>query len=614
MVCLVFVSACSQYRKVELVRSGGIRMSLNLPDDESDEEGMLKDEVGECEGNDLSDEVFIMNAVKDEETGEMVAADVLLPSSVVARFTNVAERSGFVTLGFDIKVPEGMADSKWRLKMIPIMIVKDDTVGLAPVMITGAKYREGQLRGYERYRRFVASIVTDTTDFVRVGQLELFLMRHFPDTYKMKNDSSIVSDPLATTLFGATQQEALKHYTKHIRKRINDKRISKRVEVFRKFVRDPILKEGVRLDTVINSGTGDFVYRYLHTFRVAPGVKKVIISVNGALFADGRLVADVPSPDDMTFYISSLASLVDETPKYKTVIIERKAYDNIKAYLDFGVGSSNIDTTLGNNASELLRIRKSIDDVVMQKDFVLDSLLITASCSPEGAWSYNRMLSMKRSLSIQQYIREYVPEALINCLRTAQIPENWKLLKDYVELDTLLTNWEKRTIVKVIDGMVDPDRTEKDLSRHHRYSYLRQNIYPKLRSVSFEFYRHRAGMVKDTIHTNELDSLYMYGVEALRNLDYQKAADLLSPYRDYNSALACISADRNYTALDILEEIGSIGFSNPKVYYLKAVVLTRLGFKDAALKFYEMAVNNDPTLRYRANLDPELSFIVNLNN
>ena len=247
----------------------------------------------------ISDEPFVMNAVWDEESGEMVATDILNASSVTARFRNVAERAGYVTIGFDVNVPAEMADSKFRLKLYPKMIMQEDTCDLDALMITGAKYREGQLKGYERYRKFLSSIVTDTTDFIRIGQLEVFLKRHFPETYKMKNDSSLVSDPQAETLFGATQEEALRHYTRQIRRRINEKRVARMDEVFRKYVKDPIVREGVRLDTVFSAENGDFVYSYLHTFKVQPFLRKVIVSMSGFLFAEGKQVAQLPKSDDL---------------------------------------------------------------------------------------------------------------------------------------------------------------------------------------------------------------------------------------------------------------------------------------------------------------------------
>ena len=594
-----------------MVRSGEIRMSMSVPEDEKEDEEDEPEEIVDSIKSTLADEPFIMNAIRDTETGEMVATDVIRASSVTARFRHVAERFGYVTIGFDVNVPAGMADSKWRLKLSPTMVMRQDSIGLEPVIITGAKYREGQLKGYERYQRFIASIVTDTTDFIRIGQLEIFLERHFPDTYKMRTDSSVISDPQAATLFGATQEDALRHYTMKLRRNMNERRKSRAAEKFRKYVKDPIVREGIRLDTVLNSTNGDFIYRYLHTFRAEPGLKKVIICMDGHLLAEGRIVAHLPKPDELTFYISTLSTLVNDAPRYRVMILERRAYDNTKAFLDFELGSSKVDTLLGDNASELRRIRKCIDDVAAHKEFVLDSLLIVASCSPEGSWKHNRMLSAKRSAAILEYIREYVPDEWRDSLKTSNIPENWNLLKKMVENDTVMTDQDRRNICRLIDRMDDPDRTEQQLSRHPRYRYLREKLYPRLRSVGFDFYLHRVGMVKDTVHTTELDSLYMSGIDALKNLDYKKAVTMLRGYRDYNSALAFASADYNHSALDVLNELN---LSDPKVCYLKAVILARLGVREEALKYYEMAVLYDPYMRHRANLDPELSEILKLTN
>jgi hypothetical protein len=293
------------------------------------------------------------------------------------------------------------------------------------------------------------------------------------------------------------------------------------------------------------------------------------------------------------------------------IILERRVYDNAKAYLDFKVGSSQVDTTLGDNAQELSRIRKCISDVVAQEEFALDSLLVVASCSPEGSWAFNDRLAARRSNAIMEHIKGFVTKELRDSLRTARVPENWGLLRSLVEKDTLLDNSDKREILGMIDGMKDPDMTERSLSRHASYGYIRKELYPELRCVSFDFHLHRVGMVKDTVHTTQLDSLYMDGIQALRNLDYQTAADILGPYGDYNAALAYVSADRNHSALEVLKHLDS---SDSKVCYLMAIVSSRLGMSQTALKFYLLAKSKDPSIQYRANLDPELSGLLKLNN
>lgn len=603
-------SACSQYRKLDLIRTGTVGLSMAVPEEKplepEDDSEMLVDSI---KGS-LADEPFIMNAIRDSETGEMVATDVIKASTVTARFRNVAERAGFVSISFDVNVPGSMADSKWQMKIHPYMRMMGDSVPLEPVYITGEAYRAAQLRGYERYRRFMASIVTDTSDFIRMRQLEIFLKRHFPDTYAMKKDSSFVSDPLASTLFGATQEEALRHYTMKLLKSRNERRKARAGEVYGRYVKDPILRKGIRLDTVMVMSSGDFVYRYVHTFRSRPFLRKVTVSLDGSLYEAGECIADVPFDDSLTFYISSLASLADETPRYRMLVLERRAYDNTWAFLEFAQGSSQVDTALGNNAEELSRIRRCIGDVAARSEFALDSLLITASCSPEGSLTLNRRLSSSRAESVRKYLLNHVPQEWKDSLRSSEIPENWDRMKVLISNDSVLGPSSRKRILRLIEDIGDLDSRERKLSGLTEYRYLREKIYPQLRSVKFDFHLHRIGMVKDTVHTTELDTVYMAGVEALRNLDYKKSVTMLRPYGDYNAALACMAADYNHSALDILNRLDP---DSSRVCYLKAVVLSRLGAGDEALKYYELAVLYDPSLAHRANLDPELSDILKFN-
>lgn len=612
MVLLILsVTACVPYRKAQRIRSGEVALRLSVPQDEEEKVEEEPEAVIDSIKGTLSDGPLIMKAIRDSETGEMVATDVINASKVVARFRNVAERAGYVTIGFDITVPSGMADSRWQLKIRPFMEIQNDTMALEPVYITGENYRAAQLRGYQRYRAFLASVITDTADLVKVRQLEVFLRRHFPETYAMKTDSSYVSEPMARNLFGVTQQEALRHYTRHLLNMINERRKQRIDKVYGRYVKDPIVREGIRLDTVLTSADGDFVYRYTHTFRSRPRLKKVYVSLEGSLYEKGEEILALPFPERLTFYISTLATFADDTPRYRMMILERRVFDNTKALIDFALGSSVVDTCLGDNASELKRVQDCIDDVVCRQEFGLDSLVVVASCSPEGAYRLNRRLSEARSKAVMQYVRDYVPQQWKDSLRTSCVPENWEQLRLLVASDTLLEKSEKTRILELSDNPADPDVAERTISSMKSYRYLREKLYPKLRSVRFDFYLHRKGMVKDTVHTTELDSVYMAGVEALRNLEYKKAVSILRPYGDFNSALAFMAADYNHSALDVL---GRLDESDPRVCYLKAMVLSRLEQHQEAEKYYRLAVAMEPSLEYRANLDPEMFRIVNNSN
>lgn len=609
IILLLFAAvSCTPYSRIRKIASGEVAVGLSVTDekpleDEDDDDVRIDSIRGT-----LSEGPVLMNAIRDSETGEMVATDVITASKVTARFRNVAERAGYVSISFDVTVPSAMSDSRWQLKISPDMRIENDTLPLDPIFITGAMYRAAQLRGYERYQAFLASIVTDPSDLVYLGQLEVFLERHFPETYAMKTDSSFVSDPQAENLFGVTQRQALEHYRKHFRIRLNERRKGMTDRMFRKYVKDPIVTEGIRLDTVLTGDEGDFIYRYIHTFRSRPGLKKVAVSLRGSMYERGEMLLQLPFPEDLTYYISSLTTLADTRPKYRMIVLERTVYDNTKALIDFRQGRSDVDTSLGDNRSELLRIRRCIDDVVSREEFVLDSLVVVASCSPEGAYSLNRKLSQARSKAMLDYMREFVPEYWRDSLRTSELPENWEQLEKLVESDTSLQENGRQRILEVIRGDELPDVRERRLSKMVEYRYLREKLYPQLRSVRFDFHLHRAGMIKDTVHTTELDTVYMAGLQALKDMEYKTAVTILRPYDDYNSALAFMSADYNHSALDVL---GRLDDGDPKVCYLKAMVLMRLGQEEEAMKYFELALAYDPYLEYRANLDPEMYKLVN---
>ena len=601
LVCLA-VGSCASYKVMRKVNSGEVAVGFAVPEDRPLDDSDVQSVTDNVE-SELPDGPIIMNAIRDTETGEMVATDIISASKVTARFRNVPERGGYVSIGFDLSVPSSLTRSEWKLMMEPYMVLQDDTLSLESIHVAGRAYREAQLRGYQRYRRFLESIITDSTDFVRIGQLEIFLKRNFPQTYAMKTDSSFVSEPQAENLFGVTQREALEHYTRKWKKKLNDRRLSNRGRMFARYVKDPLAREGVRLDTVVADGDG-FIYRYSHRFRSRPHLKKAVVFLQGGLYRRGEKILSMPESDDMTFYISSLSTLADMTQKYRIKILERTVYDNTKALIDFAQGSSGIDTLLGDNASELERVCRCIGDVVERRELVLDSLIVSASCSPEGRYEHNRRLALSRAEEVRRYLMGKVPEQWKDAMKVSCVPENWDIFRKLVKNDTVMAGKEVERILGLTSDLGRPDDVERRLASLPSYRYMREKIYPKLRSVSFDFHLHRSGMVKDTVHTTEPDTVYMSGLEALRDLDYKRAVTILRPYGDYNSALAYLSAEYNHSALEVLKGLDD---EDPRVCYLMAVTLSRLEQPSLAQAWLGRAVKLDPYLRHRANLDPEMA-------
>lgn len=406
LLCL----SCSTQRKLQELKEGKTA-ELALADEsavlpEFNYEEAARDTLTVMD--DRGNEVLIMKAVKDEKTGEMVAADVLDAAKVTARFRNVAERHGKVDLAFQVIVPEEMMDSKWQLRFYPDMFILRDSLRLQPVIITGAGYRKAQLRGYQQYEKFLSKIISDTTKFINLKQLEIFLRRNIPEIYSFKRDTSYVSDEQFRSAYGLSQQEAVEHYTNHFAKNTNNRKISKKEKMFRKYVKAPLVTQGIRLDTVIVSPDGDFIYQYIQTINTRPKLRKADIVLSGEIFEQDKKIYNIPKSSPLTFYISSISSLTDNRERYITKIIERKVVANNECRIDFEEGRSEVLPELNDNADEIRRIKNTLGLLVENAEFDMDSIVVSATASPEGALSFNRNLAEKRSSSVSDYFNGYL--------------------------------------------------------------------------------------------------------------------------------------------------------------------------------------------------------------
>lgn len=596
-VLMVFLSvSCTGSRQLAVVSREGTDVDVSIP---PFEETPVHVAAGEDAPAEKQDGPAIMNAVRDTETGEMVAVDVINASRVVARFRNVAERAGRVTIEFDVTVPSGLVASRWQLRIFPEVAIGEDSLQLDPILVTGSRYRALQMRGYERYREFVSSIIRDSSVFVMLRPLEIFIERNYPRIYAMKNDTSFVSDPDASDLFGVTQREVLRHYTRYGLARRNRRREERSDEMLERLTGG--LEGWIRLDTVITSGA-EVCYRYSQTLESRPGLKKIPVTLSGGIYEDGRLLYSLPGKSRVDFYVSSLSSLADLSPHYRSVVVERDVYDYTNAVLDFDRGSAVLDTLAGTNAPELARIRGSMEAMLGMSGYEADSVVVTASCSLEGSYRYNSSLASRRAETVMSLLSESSCKGAGSILKTASVPENWKLFIAMVSADPHVSD-ESRGRILSLPYAQDPDIAEAELRSLPEYRYFREKVYPRLRTVRLDFYLHRKDMARDTVYTSELDSAYMAGVEALVALDYPAAVEKLGGYRDYNSALAYLSSGYDTKALEVLDELGDL---QPCGLYLKAVALSRLGREDEASEIFDKCIEMDPSMLHRGRLDPEI--------
>ncbi len=629
---LVAGASCSTQRKLSNLKDGGAAAGLEIAKEESyvpqlENKAIMRDtlKIKDADGAEL----LIMKAIRDEASGDMVANEELNAATVTARFRNIAERHGKVDLAFQVIVPAAMQDSRWQLRFYPDMYILSDSVRLEPVVITGNAYRRAQLKGYQQYNRFLSKIVADSTRFVNLRQLEIFLRRNIPQVYAFKTDSSYVSDQDFYSIFGVSERQAVEHYTNKIARGINERRKGKIDKMYRKYVKAPIVTEGIRLDTVMVSDKGDFIYHYIQTINTQPRLRKVDIVLSGDIYEQDKRLYEVPRSQPLTFYISSISAFADRTERYLTKVVERKAAADITADIAFKVGSSSVDPGLGRNAEELQTVRRILSSLVQNRTYDMDSIVVTASASPEGKASFNQRLSRSRSESISKYFDDYVKHVQDSLERSGySVDENgkvqryqrrrisflsrnkgedWDKLDWLVFRDTVMTDGDK-SHYEVLSRVSDADAREYLMQRDRYYPYLKDKYYPLLRRVAFAFHMHRKDMVKDTIHTTVLDSAYMRGVEALSNMDYETAIRFLRPYEDFNTAIAYVGLDRDISAMEILSKMPATA----PVNYLLAILYSRRGDEQKAVEKYLLSCKQNPSYVHRGNLDPEIAALIKL--
>ena len=291
LVTLLVVSACTVQKKLATLSQQEVEINLpDLPDflpDNVSGTAFSHQDTLVLKGEDGRD-VMIMKAIKDEETGEMVATDVIDAAVITARFRNKAERNGMVDLEFEITVPPGLLDDQWVMTLYPNLYMLGDSLRLDPVVLTGEGFRRQQLEGYRKYKKYEEGIDLDSTHYVRNRLLGRFMERNGD----------------AGSWAGVEQDEALRHYTRDRALRRQQQKWDNRDKRFRQLVKVPIQSEGVRLDSVVRASGEGFTYTYVQTIRTRPNLRKVNLVLSGEITRMDKRVYSIPDSDSLTFYIT----------------------------------------------------------------------------------------------------------------------------------------------------------------------------------------------------------------------------------------------------------------------------------------------------------------------
>lgn len=482
---------------------------------------------------------------RDEKTGEDIVTVALSEVTVVARTKTVPERFGMVNLDFVVTVPKTLIDKRWMITLTPTLEKSGEKIELEDVSINGEIYRLFQEKGEAMYSTLADRYNFFTRDTTRIWD-------YFYRKYNLQYNTD------------------------------------------------------ARLDTVISAGNN---FNYYYTQEVATDESKSMdLYLTGNIFALDKSTYTLPQSDTITYFVSSMIQFLDNAPRFKRKIIERHAEANFSAHITFPVGRENIDENLNDNANEIAKVQDIIKQLTWSSEFIIDSINMTASASPEGSWRLNEVLAKRRAISLKSYFgRKLDDKKGVDTLFNAKwIAEDWKRVYDLIAMDNHISS--KDAILQIITNEADPDKRELQIKNKFpvEYKYIRDSIYPALRVVDFQFNLHRSGMTQDTIHTTEPDTLYEKGRDLLKARKYKDALAILIEYGDYNAAIAYMSLGYDKPAYDIL--LKEKESANQE--YLLAILCSRLKREEEAVRRFLHSCELDGSKVYRGALDPEINRLI----
>ncbi|MEF9950554.1 MAG: hypothetical protein RR752_05180, partial [Mucinivorans sp.] len=377
----------------------------------------------------------------EDEDGAMVSVNIDRVS-VVGKARTLAERDGKVEIDFMIIFPKELQGESQNILIKPFLIRGDERIALNELQIRGGLFSKLQDRNYWRYYKFRNQVMARTG-----GEIQ------DQDSIKLQR-------------------------------------------AFERFIDHPYLTQA-RFDS-ITKGSETVTYLYREKVKTEQDTKKLMITLAGQIQALDGSQYFMPPSDTITFYISSMLSFVEQRERYIKKVIEKYASVEDKAFLNFQVGKTNLIDTLGDNKAELNKIGLLMKEILIQNEYHVDNITLTAGSSPEGNEQSNFWLSRGRAESIKHYLttRFDYPE-MDTLLKVRWVGEDWGELINRIKADETID--AQRAILDILGNeTLTPDAREGKVRERFpkQYKYMLNNIYPKLRSVKFTYALRRVGMIK----------------------------------------------------------------------------------------------------------------------
>uniref|UniRef100_UPI0034A3D89E hypothetical protein n=1 Tax=Bacteroides sp. 2201st1_D9_2201SCRN_220225 TaxID=3143218 RepID=UPI0034A3D89E len=581
--------------------------------------------------------------------------------------------NGKINLDFIVTVPGELISNKWQVQLTPVAYKPADTLYLDRIFLSGADFAKMQKKGYMRYQAFMNSIIPDSLylqklfdekgykkalaeleeEYFQAWKHEVISKERWIDwsdkanarfalfNYRMERNRQAIAGynsileyfpayylrremdgkyiPSKWKVFAEgnykirtrdiTPEDSVsitRRFTDYAKMAENQKRKEQAGEMYEKYVRFPY--EAARLDTVIKEGD-NFVYYYKQELPATENTKKIDLTLDGQILSKDETKTQLPPSDTITYFISSMVQFLDRSPRYKKKIITRKDEVSLRAYVTYKSGSTEFSEDTGDNRAEIDKVFETIHGINYTGEFLIDSIRMTATSSPEGSADMNLFLSRGRALALKRYLarRSDDREGVDTLFRPRWTGEDWHRLHGLVLADDSLEN--KASLLRIMKETDNPDNREYAMRKYPAdYKRIREKHYPLLRGVEFKFHLHRRNMLQDTVVMPVIDTTYMQAVRMIEDRQYRQALAILdvSYPDDYNTAVCLMSLGYDKRALEIMAGQPDTSDRN----YLLAILYSRLKREEEALKMYVKSCDQDASKIWRGRLDPEINKLI----
>lgn len=266
-------------------------------------------------------------------------------------------------------------------------------------------------------------------------------------------------------------------------------------------------------------------------------------------------------------------------PKHELKIKPKNIPLTLDFTINYEISSNKILRNFSENLREFNKIQTTLGNPVFDNQFNIQSVTIVGSASPESDERYNKKLSLRRALILEDYLLKNFKFLKNVKFYVEGIGENWEGLKEKIELGDLE---KKDTLISIInnDSITNKEKEIRfrKVSKGKTYDFIKKNYFPSLRRMNskivyFDKKINRMEAIKEIRRENiSHQEIFDFALDK-NDMKMMKQTVLFFPNSKeaYNNAAAAeLLNGKPDLALKYLEKIWDeeIAYNNIGLYYL----------------------------------------------